>query len=511
MENTEKPAEQKTGISRRDFLKKSAAGTMLAGTIGASQLINPAKADAAGIGTKKHNGIDDVIKISPNYKRFKQRNTAFNISMWSGPTPWTMKAFQEGRIKDWRFIDYPTAEDTQDLKIQKTIPGAITRVLGSASLMTDEQKSKPGFSQLDIALGTGAYAVEYLTGSIFSRIQDGESGPFVEVALPDGQKMPIPFSLMKDQFPDPEGFKLNKKKWKFDTPAAASYSIKKAAKLYKADLVGIAPYDERWTYESQVLNPFNALTGELDRNRFTLEKPVDFGFTPKSVIVMAHEMDYEALKTTPSKISNAAVTVQYAAMVEISLKMAAFIRDLGYNARHAGNDIGLSIPEAIAAGLGEGSRMGMIITEEFGPRVRISKVYTDLELVPDKPKTFGVKAFCEVCQKCADVCPSKAISKVKKTTDPENKPINRSNNPGVDKWYNDGQKCLTFWSDNLDACGNCITACPYNKIDDWHHDLTQIATRVPGFNSLARYLDEGFGYGKVDHVPYMLNYWKKQI
>ena len=77
MENTEK---RKPGISRRDFLKKSAAGSLLAGTIGASQLINPQKADASGLGTRTHKGIDDVIKIDPDYKRFKQRNTAFNLS-----------------------------------------------------------------------------------------------------------------------------------------------------------------------------------------------------------------------------------------------------------------------------------------------------------------------------------------------------------------------------------------------------------------------------------------------
>ena len=67
----------------------------------------------------------------------------------------------------------------------------------------------------------------------------------------------------------------------------------------------------------------------------------------------------------------------------------------------AGNDTALSIPIAAQAGLGELSRMGTLVTEEYGSRVRLAKVFTDLEIKPDRPKTFGVWAFCKRCKKCA--------------------------------------------------------------------------------------------------------------
>lgn len=135
-----------------------------------------------------------------------------------------------------------------------------------------------------------------------------------------------------------------------------------------------------------------------------------------------------------------------------------------------------------------------------------------MEFEYDKPKTFGVREFCNVCKKCADTCPAKAISQADTPKDPENKPQNRSSNKGVqNKFYLDGQKCLKFWADNDAGCSNCIASCPYNKIEGWHHDVAKMATKVPVFNRVTRYLDEAFGYGEVDNKKNMKNFWKKTI
>lgn len=40
------------------------------------------------------------------------------------------------------------------------------------------------------------------------------------------------------------------------------------------------------------------------------------------------------------------------------------------------NDISLSIPLAIEAGLGELGRNGLLITKDFGPCVRLCKIFT---------------------------------------------------------------------------------------------------------------------------------------
>ena len=55
------------------------------------------------------------------------------------------------------------------------------------------------------------------------------------------------------------------------------------------------------------------------------------------------------------------------------------------------------------AGLGEYGCHGLVITKEFGPRVRFGKIFTDLPLSHDRPVKFGVKEFCDMCRRCAGV------------------------------------------------------------------------------------------------------------
>ena len=73
------------------------------------------------------------------------------------------------------------------------------------------------------------------------------------------------------------------------------------------------------------------------------------------------------------------------------------------------NDTGLVIPMAIQAGLGEYARNQLVITPEFGPRLRFSKIFTDMPLKSDKPRRPGVVKFCDICTKCVDACPVKAL------------------------------------------------------------------------------------------------------
>jgi reductive dehalogenase len=173
--------------------------------------------------------------------------------------------------------------------------------------------------------------------------------------------------------------------------------------------------------------------------------------------------------------------------------LAQFIRGLGYKAIPCGNDTALSIPIAIEAGLGELGRNGLLITEKFGPRVRLCKVFTDLPLVPDEPHFFGVEEFCRKCLKCAEDCPSQAISSGEKTTGA----LNRSNNPGVLKWPVNAEQCYKYWIANRLDCANCISVCNFNKEPGWLHDLVRVFIKnVPWLNPLFVRLDDVLGYGK---------------
>lgn len=241
----------------------------------------------------------------------------------------------------------------------------------------------------------------------------------------------------------------------------ASLIVKNAAKFLGASLVGIAEYEPKWIYSSL----YNFSTKE--------SVPSQFPFQIKNVIVLALEIDYDACLTSPSLISCAATGLGYSHMAEVGKKLATFIRMLGYNAIPSGNDIALSIPIAVQAGLGEVGRNGMLITPEYGPRVRLLKIFTDLPLQTDKPITFGVSQFCMKCRKCSQSCPASAIPM---ETKPTMTGSSISNCHGVLKWYTNPESCFNFWALNGGECNNCIACCPYNKWSSWHHGLTRSLT-----------------------------------
>jgi reductive dehalogenase len=263
------------------------------------------------------------------------------------------------------------------------------------------------------------------------------------------------------------------------SPEEATRSVKKAAKFFGAALVGACKLNNLWLYSHVV----NDVTGEMRE----LNLPDNYRYA----IVMAIEMDFDFIKTSPTGGSSAATGLGYSKMAFTAGLMAQFIRGLGYGSIPSGNDTALSIPLAVEAGLGELGRNGILITEKFGPRVRLCKVFTDLPLIPDTPRFFGVERFCELCKKCAQDCPSKAIPAGEPTTEA----ITVSNNSGVKKWMINPEKCYRFWAANRTDCANCIRVCPFNQKRGWHHDIVRYLIKsVPLLNPLFLWLHSVLRY-----------------
>jgi ferredoxin len=282
------------------------------------------------------------------------------------------------------------------------------------------RKGSIGYTRLDYALSEASWTVHDVWTDAFS-----------------WERLPRPHgpSLVGDQW--------YKEKFLVEDSSEMAENVKRAALFIGADLVGITKLNEKWLYENM---------------RYTLE-PVEIPQKMKYAIVMAVEMDALGIATSPTCAASSATGLGYSRMAFVASTVAEFIRNLGYEAIPAGNDVGLSVPIAIDAGLGELGRHGMLITPEYGPRVRLCKVYTDLPLEVDHPVEFGVKEFCMGCRLCADACQVDAISRER---NPNWETTCISSSPGAKKWYIDGEKCYLFWLENGTDCSNCVSVCPFN-------------------------------------------------
>jgi tetrachloroethene reductive dehalogenase len=322
-----------------------------------------------------------------------------------------------------------------------------------------------GYTLLDWAFAMGAWHLERWRG--FGNIVGNEG---LYEWFPDQSQI-----AQRDRIPEGQT-------WKTSDPGEMTRIIKTAVTYLGASAVGICNLNADWVYS----------------HRFD---PRDLGHEPiedipedcTTAIVMVHEMDYTLMKTAPSYGENAATGRGYSLMAHVASSVAHFLRDLGYKAIPSGNDTALSIPLAIDAGLGEIGRNGLLITPQFGPRVRISKVFTNLSLVPDKPIEIGVRRMCEICGKCAKSCPGKAITH----DEPTHKGPTLSNNHGIFKWYINPEKCFQFWVRNKGDCANCIRVCVFNKPNTPLHRFVRWHVKnLPQFDNLYLKMDDVFGYGK---------------
>jgi len=303
----------------------------------------------------------------------------------------------------------------------------------------------------------------------------------------------VDYVLRKSQIAR-EGAPLFNQQFKVEPPdpKAMAGTIKQVARWLGADLVGIAELNRLWVYTHWGYH--NArYTGAAEAGH-----PIEIGEEYRFVIVLIHEMKYELMRRTPAVEPE--TDLAYSKMGWTACSLASYIREIGYKAIPAGNELGLSIPLAVDAGMGELGRSGLLMTREFGPRVRISKVFTDLPLDTDQPVDIGVQSFCEKCERCAHHCPSGAIKSGQRSEEP----WDESNNPGLLKWPVHAMKCLDWWAKNGTHCSVCIRVCPWNKPRGaFHRGVRFLAER----NILVRTmvaLDEWMGYGKqeLDHFDW---------
>ncbi len=259
-----------------------------------------------------------------------------------------------------------------------------------------------------------------------------------------------------------------------EDPLVLSRHVKKLAYFLGADIVGICRLPQYAVYSHG-----------KDGNPIELHH--------QFAIVIAVDQGYETMKASSGSdwISASQSYRSYTTMSFISCMVANYIRRLGYPARaHSCSGYQVVMPPLLLlAGIGEMSRMGNSVVNPFlGARFKAAAVTTDLPLATDKPVDFGLQKFCQACKRCAEECPSKAISNGDKVI-----------YNGYECWQLDVERCTKFriLNPHGSACGRCIKVCPWNKPSGWLHDRARwIAGHTPWLDGFLVRMDSVMGYSK---------------
>jgi epoxyqueuosine reductase QueG len=110
---------------------------------------------------------------------------------------------------------------------------------------------------------------------------------------------------------------------------------------------------------------------------------------------------------------------------------------------------------AVAAGLGWQGKSLLLVTPQYGPRVRLVTVLTDMDL----PASGPIRNRCGGCPRCTDACPAGAI-----------KNVNTTLHYATREEAVDMDACLRRVERSGDQehvlpyiCGVCVSVCPWGK------------------------------------------------
>ncbi len=180
----------------------------------------------------------------------------------------------------------------------------------------------------------------------------------------------------------------------------------------------------------------------------------DNGILHENTIVLAMEMDWYKMEAAPSRPTQAMIMKTYDTLGIAANKLADFLREHGFSSM-AGHPLGgmaLYPPLAQNAGLGWIGRNGLLITPEYGPRVRLAAVYTNIENLPfsQNNEHNWVRDYCDSCGICIRKCPPEAIRETAITHDSGR------------VTHIERDKCFPYFAEYF-GCSICIKVCPFNR------------------------------------------------
>jgi ferredoxin len=236
--------------------------------------------------------------------------------------------------------------------------------------------------------------------------------------------------------------KISRHKVKTD-PEKLTSLIKELALDYGADAVGIARLEKHHHY---------LYRGDMFGMGIGYGNQINISY--QYAIVVASALNKEMINKAPKADVWMAAMLGYAKNTAVTVQLALYIKSLGHDAQTDNffEYYSPMTPLAAAAGIGQIGRCNCVISKEYGNRLKIGAVLTNIPLVEDGPEDIGMVEFCQSCLKCARNCPAEAVS----FEGPE--VIN-----GLLQWKFDDAKCMEAWMEMETGCGICMTSCPFSQ------------------------------------------------
>ena len=224
----------------------------------------------------------------------------------------------------------------------------------------------------------------------------------------------------------------------------------------------------------------DSLTLQQSLNQFALEQGAclcgecHLGFAPIpsmpnmqyafSIAVKLSDAVLSSIDNAPSFMYFQHYRTANALLDQIAFRLANEIEKLGYSAFPvaASQSLGKANPfegvlphktAAVLSGLGFVGKSGLFLTEEYGSKVRLATVITDMPLTSSKKI---IENGCGDCTACMRACPADAIfGELPKTNGERNF---------------DPEKCSKYMKEHFQdigrgsVCGICIKVCPKNRL-----------------------------------------------
>jgi epoxyqueuosine reductase len=193
-----------------------------------------------------------------------------------------------------------------------------------------------------------------------------------------------------------------------------------------------------------------------------------FGVLYDNAIILAMEMSKEKIDQASSQATLNMVFGTYDDLGKVVNNLAKFLRKQGYGAQadHPLGGLVLFPPLAQKAGIGWVGKHGILITRNFGPRVRLAAVYTSIENLPfaDSNDHQWIDIYCDICGICIKHCPPKAI--LEKSIFHDTGRITKISQ----------HDCFKYFAQYY-GCSVCVKVCPFSSSVEAYEQLKKVVKK----------------------------------